>query len=129
MKIFISMGMKDKTTEEIVKLRDEAFAEIKETLLGEAELIESVIKDKVMSKNIPMAYLAQSIALMAEADIVFFVDDFYNYGGCMIEKDIAREYGKITHDFQTENFKNKRIYSLSNSIGACACADIQRTIA
>jgi hypothetical protein len=131
MKIFISMGMKNKTTQEVVEARDRAFNEIKEKFLPEAELIDSVPElDVTDSKNAPMVYLSRSIELMAEADIVFFVDDFFNYRGCEIEKQIARQYGKITHDFNTENFESNYMSGLNGFLGASTSnINVEKSIA
>ena len=44
-------------------------------------------------KNIPVAYLALSIAKMSEADAVYFCKGWSKARGCKIERQIAESYG------------------------------------
>lgn len=43
--------------------------------------------------NIPVAYLALSIAALAEVDALYCVKGWHNYRGCKIEHDVAEAYG------------------------------------
>ena len=99
MKIFISMPMKSKSTEQVRVEMNKVFSSIKDKL-PEAELIDSIIEGA--DKNIAIKgddagiwYLGKSILLLSEADIVFFVNDWKDFRGCSIEREIAEKYGKF----------------------------------
>lgn len=99
MKIFISMPMKAKGIEQVRAERDIVFDFIKRKL-PEAKLIDSVIDDAdkkiaIKGDDIGVWYLGQSIQLLSEADLVFFVNNWKDFRGCSIERKIAEEYGKF----------------------------------
>jgi hypothetical protein len=99
MKIFISMPMKAKSTEQVRVEMNKVFEKIKEKL-PEAELIDSIIDgaDKeiaIKGDDIGIWYLGESIKRLAQADIAFFVNDWKEKRGCRIEREIAEAYGKI----------------------------------
>ena len=94
MKVFISMGMKSKSTEQVRVEMGKVFDFIKNKL-PEAELIDSVIDgaDKTIAlkgDDVGVWYLGKSIQLLSEADIVFFVNNWKDFRGCSI-----RVYSKI----------------------------------
>ena len=131
MKIFISMAMKDKSREEIIKKRDEVFQQIKSSRLLEAELIDSVLdislpeSIKDIGDNKAIFYLASSIQLIATADIVFFVDNCqHNSRGCAIEFDVANKYNKITHIIYTKEYEENRNKSngLTSGLTSSMCS-------
>lgn len=99
MKIFISMPMKAKSTEQVRVEINKVYNFIKERL-PEAELIDSVIDDAdkeiaVKGDSVGIWYLGKSIQLLSTADIVFFVNDWSNARGCLIEREVAKKYGKF----------------------------------
>ena len=99
MKVFISMPMKSKGIEQVRAEMDNVFQAIKKKL-PEAELVDSIIDgaDKqiaIKGDDTSVWYLGKSIELLAEADLVFFVNDWKDYRGCAIEHKIAKEYGKF----------------------------------
>ena len=105
MKVFISMGMKSKSTEQVRVEMQNVFAKIKEKLPA-AELIDSVINgaDKQIAlkgDDIGLWYLSKSLEIMSGADIVFFVDNYHDFRGCRIEKLCAESYGKLCVEFNT----------------------------
>mgnify|MGYP000849696119 FL=1 len=102
MKIFISMGMKSKSTEQVRVEMKQAFDYIKGKL-PEAELIDSVIEgaDKSIAlkgDDMGLWYLGKSIQMLSEADIVFFVNNWVEFRGCSVERKVATEYGKFCVD-------------------------------
>jgi len=102
MKIFISMGMKSKSTEQVRVEMNKVFDYIKDKL-PEAELIDSVIEgaDKniaLKGDDIGLWYLGKSIQMLSEADIVFFVNNWSEFRGCAVERKVAQEYGKFCVD-------------------------------
>lgn len=44
-------------------------------------------------KNIPVAYLSMSIAKMSEVDAVYFCKGWSQARGCVIEHEVAKNYG------------------------------------
>lgn len=104
MRVFISMPMKSKSTEQLKNEMEKVFDYIK-SKLPEAELMDSVIDGadkKIALKGDDMAcwYLAKSIELMSGADLVFFVNDWQNARGCKAERQIAEAYNKFCIDIQ-----------------------------
>lgn len=99
MKVFISMPMKSKSTEQVRVEMAKVFSQIKEKL-PDAELIDSVIDGAdseiaVKGDGIGIWYLGKSLQLLAEADLVFFVNEWEQYRGCAIERQVAERYGKF----------------------------------
>ena len=104
MKIFISIPMKSKSTEQVRVEMNKVFSSIKDKL-PEAELIDSIIDgaDKniaIKGDGVGMWYLGKSILLLSEADIVFFVNNWKDFRGCSIEREIAEKYGKFCVDIK-----------------------------
>lgn len=98
MKVFISMGMKSKSTEQVKQEMSKLFESIK-TTLPEAELIDSVIEgadSDIAAKgdSIGIWYLGESLKMLSEADIVFFAEGYQEFRGCRLEKFVADSYGK-----------------------------------
>lgn len=94
-KLFISQPMRDRTNEDILKERAEAVAYVKDIFKNEEiEVIDSFFKD-VPHDVKPLWYIAKSIELMANADIVYFVKGWKNARGCKIEHECALQYEKI----------------------------------
>ncbi len=105
MKVFISMGMKSKSTEQVRQEMQKVFTKIKDRF-PYAELIDSVIEnaDKeiaVKGDSVGIWYLGKSLQMLAEADIVFFVDNYRDFRGCSIERLVAEKYGKICAEINT----------------------------
>ena len=97
MKVFISQPMKDRTEEEILKERDFAIKTFKinyETENEAVEILDSYFEDyNPQTGSIPLKYLAKSIELLADADVLFCVGEWENARGCKIEHECAKEYG------------------------------------
>jgi len=107
MKIFISMGMKSKSTDKVKVEMNKVFEFIKNKL-PEAELINSIIDDAdkdiaIKGDDVGIWYLGKSILLLSEADIVFFVNDWRDFRGCSIEREIAEKYGKFCVSIEVDN--------------------------
>ena len=91
MRVFISQGMKGKTSEQIMSERQEIIKHLNEKI-KDVEVIDSVIPDGV--KKDPVYCLGTAIQKLSEADIVVFAQDWYRFRGCKIEMTIAVEYEK-----------------------------------
>ena len=91
MKIFLSQPMSGKTDKQIRLERDNAKVYLKYLSYGEdIELIDSVFD--LDEGTHPLVYLGKSIELMADADIVCFMDGWGMARGCIIEHEVALKY-------------------------------------
>ena len=88
-KIFISMPMAGKTKEEILQTQADIITEIANKLNEEVEQIYSYLDQDLT----PLACLAESLKIMANADYVAFLDGWENARGCKIERACAEAYG------------------------------------
>ena len=99
-KIFISLPMKGREHDDIVADQKAILAEVnaKAHPGTEYEMIESCLDiaveiDTSVIKYVPVCFLARSIGLLAQADVVAFGDGWENTKGCNIEHKIAETYG------------------------------------
>ena len=92
MKVFISQPMNGKTDMEIELERERAISRIKEKW-PDAEIIDSYFADyKPSTGNVALKYLAKSLELMADADVVWFCPGWERTRGCSIENHCAVAY-------------------------------------
>lgn len=91
-KLFISQPMKDKTNDEIERERERAIREATEYIGEPVEIIDSFFKNAPHDAK-PLWFLAESIRLMADADLVYFAKGWKDARGCMIERECAVQYG------------------------------------
>ena len=89
MKVFISQKMRGWKPEEILKVREEVEALIRRNHGDNVEIIDSYHPEFADMK--PAAALAKSLALLAEADAVYFAGDPYE-GGMAIERAVCETY-------------------------------------
>lgn len=97
MKVFISMPMRGKSTEEIVKTRSQIFEQVKKDFPEDKlELLDQIIEEDCPFKGSDAGiwYLAKSIEIMAEAELVVFAPHWHLAPGCRAEKFIAESYCK-----------------------------------
>lgn len=96
-KIYISMPMRGRTDENIQKSFDKV-EKLARMLLDDVVAVVNPFKPRAKkSDDIPIRHdvqaLADSISLLSLADHMFYVDDYYCYPGCNIEKDVCANYG------------------------------------
>ena len=92
MKVFISQPMVDKTDAQILDERNKAIEKIKNTYPDESvEIIDSFIEDAPDDAP-PLWFLGKSIQFLAEADLAYFIGDWYKYRGCKAENYLAKAY-------------------------------------
>lgn len=84
--------MRGKSDEEILKEREIAVSQVKETVGEEVEVLQTFFDDFGPDKK-PLHYLAKSLEYLAVADVAIFIGDWKNYRGCRIEHECAVEYG------------------------------------
>lgn len=93
-KLFISQPMRGKTDEEIKAERENAINKVKGSMGNNIEVIESYFEDyNPQNGCIPLKYLAKSLELLADADIVYFVKGWEDARGCQVEYLCADKYG------------------------------------
>ena len=94
-KIFISQPMRGLTDEEILKAREEILIKAEKKMGEPVELIDSFIEDYPgeINKHIPVFYLGKSIQFLSQADVAYFGGDWRNARGCIIEHEVAKQYG------------------------------------
>ena len=93
-KLFISLPMAGLSEEEIRKRMAE-YKENAEYLMGEElELIDSFIEENIPNsiKDVGVWCLGRSIAMMADADVVYFGRGWRNARGCIVEYEAAYRY-------------------------------------
>lgn len=95
MKVFISLGMRDKTIEEIKEAMNDIANTLRKILKVDIEIIDTIVKDygNLEVKNEGLYCLGKSIELLSTADLVVFAEDWDSYRGCKIEHRCAEEYG------------------------------------
>lgn len=91
-KLFISQPMKDKSNEEILKVREKAIASAKDMIGEDVEVIDSFFKDAPHDAK-PLWFLGKSIELLSTADVAYFAKGWEEARGCRIENECAIEYG------------------------------------
>ena len=94
-KLFISQPMRGLKDEEILKAREEIRKKAEKEIGEPVELIDSFIKEYPgeINKSVPVYYLGKSIQLLSQADIAYFGGDWRNARGCLIEHEVATQYG------------------------------------
>ena len=94
MKLFISIPMKGRTTEDIKYQMTKEKQRLEQLLGIEFELIDSCIEgDAPEDTNHPVLwFLGKSISMMADADVVYFCKGWEGANGCKIEQEIAKTY-------------------------------------
>ena len=94
-KILISQPMRGLTDEEILKAREEILIKAEKKIGEPVELIDSFIEDYPgeINKHIPVYYLGKSVDFLSQADVAYFGGDWKNSRGCLIEHEVAVQYG------------------------------------
>lgn len=93
MKLFISQPMRGLTDEEILAVRQKAKADVENMLGVEVEVLDTFFQGAPADAQ-PLWYLGESIKLLGEADLVYFVKGWGGSRGCLVECQCAIRYGK-----------------------------------
>lgn len=91
--VFISQPMNNRNNIELKKERRVLVKQLKK----EGYEVLNTIFD-LGDKATPMHYLAKSIEMMSDADVVFFMPGWQNAKGCIIEHEVALRYGKYVKE-------------------------------
>lgn len=90
-KIFISQPMKGKTNDEIKKERELIIRDIEGMMEDEPfEIMDTVFED--FKGATPLKFLAKSLMVLADADMVYFADGWQDTRGCQLEHECAMQY-------------------------------------
>lgn len=93
-RVFISQPMRGLTNKEIFETRRKAMEEVKAIYGEECEFIDQYIENyDPRGGCISLKYLAESIRLLADADVAYFCDGWSSARGCKIEYECANKYG------------------------------------
>jgi len=94
MKVFISQLMRDKREDEIIRTRAAAIEYARRVYPDkDLDIIDSYFTDYTPSgERAAMKYLAKSIELLADADVIVFAPGWKDGRGCRIEQLCAQAY-------------------------------------
>lgn len=96
-KLFLSQPMKGKPNDIIKKERAEIIEKVKVSINEPFEIMDTVFDD--FDGATPLKFLAKSIMVLADADVIYFADGWEDARGCVIEHECAIRYGlNIIHD-------------------------------
>lgn len=90
--VFISQPMRDKTDEEIKKERRAAIERVKKEMGEDVEVIDSFF-EKAPHDARPLWFLGKSFELLSAADVALFIGHWYEYRGCKMKHEAAKQYG------------------------------------
>lgn len=90
-KLFISQPMKGKTDAEILAVREKAIKSAEKQVGESVQVIDSFFQNAPVNAR-PLWYLGESLKLLAEADVAYFVKGWDEARGCKIEHTCAVEY-------------------------------------
>lgn len=88
--------MRNKTDEEILKERELAIQEAKEQLGEDVKIIDSFFQngeELAGVKRSGVYWLGKSLELLSTADVAYFASGWEKARGCIIEHEVAKEYG------------------------------------
>lgn len=107
-KVFISQGMSDKSSEEIKAVRQKVKEDTSALLHAEIEVIDSYFEGEAQN-NKPVFLLGKAIQKLSEADLVIFVSNCWQmYRGCKIEYEICQQYGIRSLMYTSINYGNRK---------------------
>ena len=92
MKVFISQPMTGRPKEELLNERNEVI-EILKNKYNDVDVLDSYFEDyDPQNGSIPLKYLAKSIEVLADADVLLCVGNWRNSRGCKVEHECAKQY-------------------------------------
>lgn len=93
-RVFISQPVNGKSDEEINKTRMEIGKKLIDLLGDDLVVIDSWINDDAPAGTNPgVWYLGKSLEKLAKADYIYMADGWKDYRGCVIEHEVAMQYG------------------------------------
>lgn len=92
-KVFVSQPMSGLSMEQIKADRDRAFLNLANNYIDDEEELEIIDNLQEDEEKTPLQYLGYDIAVMSDADFVYFCRGWETHRGCVTEFDIARRFG------------------------------------
>lgn len=96
MKIFVSQPMRGKSFQEVEAVRMSVADELRERFDQPIEIVDNLNRGAELwfDGQHDIISLANSLLMLARADVVVMYGDWNNYRGCRIENQVAKDYGK-----------------------------------
>ena len=91
-KIFVSQPMSGLSFSQVVKDREEARKQLVKIYGNNIEIIDNLKEDCSIYKN-RIDIIADDIHCMVDADLAYFIKDWKDHNGCLIEYKVAESYG------------------------------------
>lgn len=92
MKIFISLGMKDKEQEQI-NYEKRCIETYIKAIYNDVDItFNQPLTDTFRLTNSPAICLCASLYEMVNSDIIYIPNDFEDYNGCFIEEEMCKRY-------------------------------------
>lgn len=95
MRIFLSLGMRGRDEKDVLHDIEEATRYAKSMYARsytECEVITTYSQEKAPEDAGPTYYLGKSIQVLDGCDQVWFINDWHNYRGCLIEHEVCKAY-------------------------------------
>ena len=92
MRIFLSLGMRGRDEKDVLHDIEEATFYIKR-IYPNCEVVNTYRQEGVPEIVAPTYYLGRSIQILGSCDQVWFLNDWKNYRGCLIEHEVCKAYG------------------------------------
>ena len=96
MRIFLSLGMRGRDENDVLADIAEATHYAKSLYAEsatECEVINTYNQEEAPEDVGPTYYLGRSIQILGGCDQAWFVNDWYNYRGCLVEHEVCKAYG------------------------------------
>lgn len=92
MRIFLSLGMRGRDEKDVLHDIEEATFYIKR-MHPDCEVVNTYRQEWVPEIVAPTYYLGRSIQILGSCDQVWFLNDWKNYRGCLVEHEVCKAYG------------------------------------
>ena len=92
MRIFLSLGMRGRAEKDVLEEIAEVTHYIK-SVHPDWEVINTYRQEGISEDASRTYYLGRSIQVLGDCDQVWFINDWYNYRGCLVEYEVCKIYG------------------------------------
>ena len=92
MRIFLSLGMRGRDEKDVLHDIEEAMFYIKR-IHPDCEVVNTYRQEGAPEDAGPTYYLGRSIQILGTCDQAWFLNDWENYRGCLVEHEVCKAYG------------------------------------
>ena len=92
MRIFLSLGMRGRDEKDVLHDIEEATFYIKR-IYPNCEVVNTYRQEGAPEDAGPTYYLGRSIQILGTCDQAWFLNDWENYRGCLVEHEVCKAYG------------------------------------